>query len=113
MGKPTIDTVEKETLALTSKAAGRLRPEKVEDKNRPTRILFLTDSFSPHAGGSREYYYNILRELVALGGAEVVVLTKKVPGWELFDRKHSSSVSLRIRRRFKPLKSYKYGELPK
>jgi len=113
MGKPTIDTVEKETLALTSKAAGRLRPEKVEDKNRPTRILFLTDSFSPHAGGSREYYYNILRELVALGGAEVVVLTKKVPGWELFDQKHSSSVSLRIRRRFKPLKSYKYGELPK
>src|SRR5712664_1138017 len=82
------------------------------NKAAPTGVLLLTDSFSPHAGGSREYYAHIYRELVGLGAAKVVVLTKKVPGWEFFDKEHSSA-SFRIHRRFKPLKSWKYQELPK
>jgi phosphatidylinositol alpha-1,6-mannosyltransferase len=86
--------------------------EETSKKPAPMRILLLTDSFSPHAGGSREYYYNVYHELVALGMAEVVILTKKVPGWELFDQEHSLSC-FRIHRMFKPLKSWKYQELPK
>jgi phosphatidylinositol alpha-1,6-mannosyltransferase len=77
-----------------------------------TKILFLADAFLPHAGGSREYYYNIYRQLVALGNSEVKILTKKVPGWREFDR-HASTSSFRIHRRFKPLASWKYWELPK
>jgi phosphatidylinositol alpha-1,6-mannosyltransferase len=76
------------------------------------RILLLTDSFPPHAGGSREYYNNIYQKLIALGKSEVVVLTKKVPGWKEFDRVNSSW-AYRIHRRFKPLNSWKYQELPK
>ena len=76
------------------------------------RIALLSDSFSPHAGGSREYYHNIYQNLSALGDSEVTVLTKKVPGWEEFDRKQSSPVYC-IHRRFKPLSSWKYKELPK
>jgi len=76
------------------------------------KILLLTDAFLPHAGGSREYYYNIYRELIALGNSEVRVLTKKVPGWQEFDR-HASTGIFHIERRFKPLASWKYWELPK
>ena len=78
----------------------------------PIRILFLTDSFPPHAGGSREYYFNLLQELVSLGCADVITLTKKVPGWESFDETHRSH-SFRIHRILTPLKSLRYGELPK
>jgi phosphatidylinositol alpha-1,6-mannosyltransferase len=77
-----------------------------------TRVLLLADSFLPHAGGSREYYYNIYRGLVELGDTQVTVLTKKVPGWEAFDRK-AATKQLRIHRRFKPLPSWKHYELPK
>lgn len=80
---------------------------------RPSmRILLLTDSFLPHAGGSREYYYNIYRELAARKDVEITVVTKKVPGWKAFD-KESALPSLRIFRQFKPLKSWKLWELPK
>jgi phosphatidylinositol alpha-1,6-mannosyltransferase len=77
-----------------------------------TKVLLLTDSFLPHAGGSREYYYNIYQALVKLGSSEVAILTKKVTGWKEFDNRTSSAL-FRIRRRFKPLNSWKYHELPK
>jgi phosphatidylinositol alpha-1,6-mannosyltransferase len=76
------------------------------------KILMLTDSFLPHAGGSREYYNNIYRNLVDLGDSEVTILTKKIPGWKEFD-KIASTQFFRIRRRYKPLASLKYQELPK
>src|SRR3974377_2292585 len=68
------------------------------DPNTRTRILLLTDCFLPHAGGSREYYYNIYKELVALGNSQVTVLTKKVEGWEPFDQK-ANGPDFRIIRR--------------
>lgn len=77
-----------------------------------TRILVLSDSFLPHAGGSREYYGNIYRSLVELGSSEVTILTKKVPGWREFDLTASTQL-FRIKRRFTPLASWKYHELPK
>jgi len=81
--------------------------EKVSSAATRTRILLISDSFLPHAGGSREYYYNIYRGLVELGDSQVTVLTKKVPGWQAFDRK-AANEHLRIRRRFKPLPSWKH-----
>jgi phosphatidylinositol alpha-1,6-mannosyltransferase len=77
-----------------------------------TKVLMLTDSFMPHAGGSREYYNNIYRALVELGGSEVTILTKKIPGWRKFDDLAASSL-FRVRRQFRPLRSWKYRELPK
>jgi phosphatidylinositol alpha-1,6-mannosyltransferase len=77
-----------------------------------TKILLLTDSFLPHAGGSREYYNNIYKNLVQLGDSEVTILTKKVPGWQEFDKKASTEL-FRIKRLFKPLPSWKIQELPK
>jgi phosphatidylinositol alpha-1,6-mannosyltransferase len=115
MGKPAIPATEKETPPASTYKAGLESRLGLGDgwKTRgPMSILLLTDSFSPHAGGSREYYYNLFSQLVALGGAKVAILTKKVPGWKSFDKKHSSTF-FRIRRRFKPLKSLKYDELPK
>ena len=76
------------------------------------KVLMLTDSFLPHAGGSREYYNNIYRNLVDLGDSEVTILTKKIPGWKEFDN-IASNQSFRIKRRYKPLASWKYQELPK
>ena len=81
-------------------------------KEARTRVLLLTDSFLPHAGGSREYYNNIYRSLVDLGDSEVTILTKKIPGWKEFDNVASSQF-FRIKRRFRPLASWKYSELPK
>jgi phosphatidylinositol alpha-1,6-mannosyltransferase len=76
------------------------------------KILMLADSFLPHAGGSREYYNNIYRNLVDLGDSEVTILTKKIPGWKGFDN-IASMQFFRIKRRYKPLASWKYQELPK
>jgi len=72
----------------------------------------LTDAFMPHAGGSREYYHNIYQALVKLGSSEVTILTKKTPGWQKFDELATSAL-FRIRRQFRPLRSWKYRELPK
>jgi phosphatidylinositol alpha-1,6-mannosyltransferase len=80
--------------------------------NKMIRVLLLSDSFLPHAGGSREYYNNIYSELVKLSGTEVRILTKKVPGWKEFDLKHKNP-RIRIHRLFSPLKSWKIVELPK
>ena len=96
-----------ESLPLPSAAPA----ETERNTSSGTRVLLLTDSFPPHAGGSREYYYNIYKELVALGDSEVTILTKKVPGWEEFDRT-ANSAKFRIIRRFKPLANLKLKELP-
>jgi phosphatidyl-myo-inositol dimannoside synthase len=80
--------------------------------NFPTKILMLTDSFLPHAGGSREYYYNLYRRLPEFDNVQVTIATKKVPGWKEFDRKVSSD-SFRIVRWLKPLSTWRLIELPK
>jgi len=74
-----------------------------------TRSLLLSDSFLPHAGGSRVYYYHLYRNWAP---DRVTVLTKKVTGWQEFDRLESHE-HFRIVRRFTPLRTTKYGELPK
>jgi len=86
--------------------------EKYSSATARTRVLLLTDSFLPHAGGSREYYNNVYQNLVNLGDSEVTILTKKIPNWEEFD-KGAVTEFFRIRRLFKPLPSLKIWELPK
>jgi phosphatidylinositol alpha-1,6-mannosyltransferase len=81
-------------------------------KAQRTRVLLLTDSFLPHAGGSRNYYYNLYKGLVERGESQVSVLTKKIPGWKKFDREACTDYFC-IHRRFTPLTSLKYHELPK
>jgi phosphatidylinositol alpha-1,6-mannosyltransferase len=76
------------------------------------RILLITDYYLPHAGGARVYYHNMYRSLWRELGDDVTILTKKVPGWRDFDRAESGP-GLRIIRRFTPLPSWKYWELPK
>jgi phosphatidylinositol alpha-1,6-mannosyltransferase len=76
------------------------------------KILMLTDSFLPHAGGSREYYYNLYRHLAEFDDTRVTIATKKVPGWEEFDRRVSSD-SFGIARWLKPLSTWRLQELPK
>jgi phosphatidylinositol alpha-1,6-mannosyltransferase len=76
------------------------------------RTLLLTDAFLPHMGGSRVYYYNLYKSLVSQYSDQVMVLTKKVPGWREFDRAESAG-PLRIFRRGRPLPTLKYWQLPK
>jgi phosphatidylinositol alpha-1,6-mannosyltransferase len=76
------------------------------------KILLITDSFLPHAGGSRVYYHNVYRRVATRSSDRVVVLTKKVPGWKEFDAKESTP-SFRIVRRFEPIPNYKPRQLPK
>jgi phosphatidylinositol alpha-1,6-mannosyltransferase len=76
------------------------------------KMMLLTDSFLPHMGGSRVYYYNLYKAIVTQYRDEVTILTKKVYGWEEFDRKESQDC-FRIFRRGKPLPSLKYWQLPK
>ena len=71
--------------------------------------LLLADAFLPHAGGSRVYYYHLYRDWAP---DRVTVLTKEIPGWQEFDRRESKEC-FRIIRRFKPLDTTRYGELPK
>lgn len=106
------DTEAKPVTAESQQGHSAAAVEPLGDSIARTRILLLTDSFLPHAGGSREYYYNIYRELVALGKAHVTVLTKKVEGWEQFDQKANAS-DFRILRRFNPLPNLRLKELPK
>ena len=80
--------------------------------DRGTKILMLTDSFMPHAGGSRKYYYNLYRRLPDFGDMQVTIATKKVPGWKEFDQRASTD-SFRIVRRFRPLSTWRLSELPK
>ena len=76
------------------------------------RIMVLTDAFLPHAGGSRVYYHNLYKNLVAQFPDQVTILTKKVPGWKEFDQRESTD-SFRIVRHFKPLPNWKVYQLPK
>jgi phosphatidylinositol alpha-1,6-mannosyltransferase len=62
--------------------------------------------FPPHAGGSRYYYYNLMRRIAAMD-CDVTVLTKKVPGWEDFDRREQTA-TFHIRRQFKPISETTY-----
>jgi phosphatidyl-myo-inositol dimannoside synthase len=81
-------------------------------ENRGLNLLLLTDSFLPHAGGSRVYYYNLYKRLTEQFPDRVTILTKRVPGWKEFDARVGSR-SLRIVRRFRPLPNWKYHQLPK
>jgi len=75
-------------------------------EERQMKMLFITEKFPPSEGGSRIYYYNLCRHYPA---GNVVVLTKKVDGWEDFDR----AESLRIIRKGRPLPNWKYTQVPK
>ncbi len=61
------------------------------------KILFLSESYLPHAGGSRVYYHNLLRRLTRAYGYRVRVLTTKAEGDQDFDRGESND-TLRILR---------------
>jgi phosphatidylinositol alpha-1,6-mannosyltransferase len=76
------------------------------------RLTLITDSFLPHAGGSRYYYYNLFRRMADRHHDRVTVITKKVEGWATFDRENCTA-DFRIRRMFKPLANLGYTELPK
>lgn len=80
----------------------------------PDRInhLVMADSYLPHSGGSRVYYAALYNNLLAQYPDTVTLLTKKVPGWREFDRTATSG-NFTIRRRFRPLPNWKYGQLPK
>jgi phosphatidylinositol alpha-1,6-mannosyltransferase len=74
--------------------------------------LVMTDSYLPHSGGSRVYYANLYKNLLLAYPDTVTLLTKKVPGWQEYDRTASTD-RFRIIRRFKPLPNWKYEQLPK
>lgn len=77
--------------------------------NHTVRSLLLANSFLPHRGGSRTYYYHLFKDWAP---DQVTVLTRKVPGWQEFDARESNEC-FRIIRRFRPAASFKYHELPK
>jgi phosphatidylinositol alpha-1,6-mannosyltransferase len=58
------------------------------------------------------YYYKLLRELVEHTNNDVTLLTRKVPGWQEFDRVQSIA-RFSIIRSGRPLPSWKYQQLPK
>jgi phosphatidylinositol alpha-1,6-mannosyltransferase len=76
------------------------------------RYLLMADSFLPHSGGSRVYYANLYRNVIAQYPDRVTVLTKKVPGWREFDLSESSD-RFRILRHFHPLPDWRYQQMPK
>ncbi|MFH1996553.1 MAG: glycosyltransferase, partial [Candidatus Omnitrophota bacterium] len=53
------------------------------------RILFITDNFLPHWGGSRVYYHNICKNLPR---GSVTVLTGLGKGGAEFDKKQDYSI---------------------
>jgi phosphatidyl-myo-inositol dimannoside synthase len=72
-------------------------------------VLMMTDSFLPHAGGSRVYYHNIYSRFAP---DQVTVLTKKVPGWREFDARECRP-DYRIVRHFRPLPDHRYRQIPR
>lgn len=80
-------------------------------KDRRLRVMLLTDTFLPHAGGSRFYYYNLLKRIAGMGD-EVTVLTSKLPGWREFDAREQTD-RFKIERHFTPLRDLSYSQLPK
>jgi phosphatidyl-myo-inositol dimannoside synthase len=79
--------------------------------NSHLRIALLTNSFLPHAGGSRFYYFNLFKRIAAYGD-EITIMTSKVPDWQQFDAREQTP-RLKIRRHFKPLPNHSYSQLPK
>lgn len=75
------------------------------------RILLATDSFLPHSGGSRVYYYQLYRNLVEIAPYQVQVATTHVQGWEAFDALASDPRMTIVRRR-QPLPNWRYEQLP-
>lgn len=74
--------------------------------------LVMVDSFLPHSGGSRVYYANLYKNLLRAYPDTITLLTKKVPGWQEYDRTASTD-QFRIIRRFRPLPNWRYEQLPK
>lgn len=75
------------------------------------RLHLITDTFLPHAGGSRFYYYNLFKR-VAEAGDDVLILTSKVEGWKAFDAREQTA-HLKVIRSFTPLRDHSYSQLPK
>ncbi len=75
-------------------------------KGIPAKMLFITEKFPPSEGGSRVYYYNLCANYPS---GKVVVLTKKVKGYEDFDKNQK----MKIIRKGRPLPNWKYYQLPR
>ena len=75
-------------------------------------ILIMADYFLPHAGGSRVYYYNLYSRIAERFPDRMIILTKKVDGWQEFDSQASRD-TFRILRSFKPLPNLQAKHLPK
>jgi len=50
------------------------------------KMLWITDDFLPHLGGSRLLYYQTIK---CLPPGEVTILTKRRPGWREFDARET------------------------
>jgi phosphatidylinositol alpha-1,6-mannosyltransferase len=79
--------------------------------NRHLRFMLLTNSFLPHAGGSRFYYFNLFKRIASCGD-EVTIMTSKIPGWQVFDAREQTA-GFKIKRRFTPLRGLSYSQLPR
>jgi len=75
------------------------------------RLLLLSNTFLPHAGGSRVMYFNLFKRLAATGD-EVTVVTTKIPGWEAFDAAEQTP-EFRVVRKFEPAIDHSWSQLPK
>lgn len=75
------------------------------------RLRVLTDTFLPHAGGSRYYYYNLFRR-IAGAGDEVTISTSRLSGWREFDTKEQTE-TFKITRHFTPLRDLSYSQILK
>jgi phosphatidylinositol alpha-1,6-mannosyltransferase len=75
------------------------------------QITLLTNTFLPHAGGSRFYYFNLFKR-IANSGDKVTILTSKLPGWQEFDACEQTA-GFKIKRHFRPLHDLGYSQLPK
>ena len=98
--------------SVTASYATDSSGNKPDQLSKRLSLTLFTDNFLPHAGGSRVYYFNLFKRMASSYGCDVTVLTKKVPGWREFDRAHSAE-HFRIRRRYKPLYSINYHQIPK
>ena len=72
-------------------------------------MALLTDSFLPHAGGSRVYYFNLFKGLSEQCGDQISILTTKVPGWKSFDAAVQTP-TFQIKRHAQPLPDWKYQQ---
>jgi len=87
-------------------------PGQITNAPHSVRVALLADSFLPHAGGSRVYYYNLFKHLAEDGRARVTVLTKKVEGWKEFDGSVRTD-NFHVLRHSRPLPDWSYHQLPR